>query len=135
MDRMRNRLFGLVMAGAVAGALIVGTMTATTATAAPAAKVTSGHCSGRSTWKLTLKYDAGRIESDAEVQTPKAGQAWTFKMFDNGVRFGSGMKTTLADGSWSATRFAANRAGVVDHIKVTARNAVTGETCALLGAL
>ena len=134
MDRMRSRLIGILMAGALAGALVVGTVIANTANAAPAVKVTNGHCSGPSTWKLTLKHDAGRIEADAEVQTPRAGQAWTFKMFDNGVRFGSGTKTTLADGSWSATRLATNRTGV-DHIKVTARNTVTSETCTLTGAL
>jgi hypothetical protein len=130
----------------VVGIAVIGAMAAAVLGASPAAFasrasvrplapiVRSGHCSGRSTWMLTLKYDSGKIESDVEVQTPRAGQAWSFKMYDNGVAFGSGTKTTLADGSWSATRYAPNRAGV-DHIKVTARNLVTGETCAATGAL
>lgn len=130
----------------VVGIAVVGTMAVAFLGAAPAAfasqasaraiapVVRSGHCSGSSTWMLTLKYDNGRIESDVEVQTPKAGQAWGFKMYDNGVVFGSGTKTTIADGSWSATRYAPNHVGI-DHIKVTAKNQVTGETCTATAAL
>jgi hypothetical protein len=133
MDTRGTRPIGLATAVALAATLILGAVTMGPASAATV-KVTKGRCGGASTWKLTLKFDAGRVESDAEVQTPTAGQGWAFRMIDNGVRFGSGNKTTIADGSWSATRLAANRVGT-DHIRVRARNTVTGETCVLRGAL
>ena len=98
----------------------------------PSAKVTSGHCTNRSTWTLTLKLDAGRVEADAELQTPKAGQRWKAVYRDNGAVFGRASKLTQADGSWSATRFASNASGA-DHIRVRAKNAATGEICRATG--
>jgi hypothetical protein len=128
-----KKFIGLMLVGAMGLTLFAAT-TATARTAAPNAVIKTGHCSAASTWKLTLKRDAGRIESDVEVQTPTAGQAWHFAMFDNGVKFGAGTKTTAADGSWSATRFAPNQAGT-DNILVRANNTVTGETCKAKAAL
>jgi hypothetical protein len=101
---------------------------------AAAAVIRTGSCSGPSTWKLTLKHDAGRIESDLEVQTPTAGQTWHYVMKDNGVRFAAGNKTTMADGSFSVTRFAANQAGT-DHILAKASNLTTGEVCRATAAI
>jgi hypothetical protein len=103
-------------------------------TAAPAAVINSGTCSGASTWKLTLKHHNGLIKSSVEVQTSTAGQRWHFSMKDNGVKFGSGLKWTASDGSWSATRFAANQAGT-DNIVVRARNRFTSETCTAKAAI
>ena len=107
------------------------------AIAAPSAaqtrvKVTSGHCANTSTWKLTLKRDHGRVEADAELQTPMSGQRWNAVYRDNGVVFGRASKRTQADGSWSATRFASNASGA-DHIVVRAKNAATGEICRATG--
>ncbi len=96
------------------------------------ATVTSGHCTNRSTWKLTLKLDHGRVEADAELQTPKSGQRWSAVYRDNGTVFGRASKLTQTDGSWSATRFASNASGA-DHIRVRARNAATGEICRATG--
>ena len=98
----------------------------------PSAKVTSGHCTNNSTWKLTLKLDAGRVEADAELQTPRSGQRWNAVYLDNGTVFGHASKLTQADGSWSATRFASNASGA-DHIRVRAKNAATGEICRATG--
>ena len=122
-----KKVIGLVVVGAMGLTLFAATA-ASARTSVSGAVIKTGNCSAASTWKLTLKRDAGRIESDVEVQTPAAGQAWHFAMFDNGVKFGSGKKTTVADGSWSATRFAANQAGT-DNILVKANNLVTAETC------
>ncbi len=102
------------------------------ASAQTRAKVAGGACSGASTWTLTLKWDVGRIESDMEVQTPAAGQVWTSVFKDNGTVFGRSSKTTRADGSWSATRFAPNQAGA-DSITVSSTNTVTGEVCNAAG--
>lgn len=117
---------GRVLGASMTAALVVAL--ALPAGAATQAKVTGGACSGASTWTLTLKWDAGRIESDMEVQTPAAGQVWTGGFKDNGVVFGHSSKTTLADGSWSATRFAPNQAGT-DAITVHSKNTVAGEVC------
>jgi len=102
--------------------------------AGTAAVVRTGSCSGPSSWKLTLKRDNGRIEADLEVQTPRAGQTWHAVFRDNGSVFGRATKTTQPDGSFSATRFAANQTGT-DHIRVRSANATTGEVCISTAAL
>ncbi len=95
----------------------------------PNVVVGSGSCSAGSTWLLTLKPDSTtRIEADLEVQTGVAGQAWRSKFFDNGAKFGHGSKVTLADGSFSITRYATDQAGS-DVITVKSKNVTTGETC------
>jgi hypothetical protein len=101
--------------------------------AAPAG-TTTGACSAASTWTLKLKLDNGRIESDVEVDSPAAGQVWTFVMKDNGVKFASGSRTTGAGGSFSVTKFATNQAGT-DKITVNSKNTVTGEVCRASGSL
>lgn len=126
MSKGTGRLLGVSVAVVLVGAL------ALPASAQTRAKVTSGTCSGASTWILTLKWDAGRVESDVEVQTPAAGQVWKSAFKDNGTVFGYSTKATLADGSWSATRFAANQAGP-DVITVRGTNTVTGEVCRASG--
>jgi len=117
---------------------IIAAVVATTgiflAAPAMAAVVRTGSCSGHSTWMLTLKRDNGRIEADLEVQTPRAGQTWHAVFRDNGSVFGRATKVTQPDGSFSATRFAPNKAGT-DHIRVRAANATTGETCIATAAL
>jgi len=115
---------------AIAAALAVSIMAAAapSATAATTSVAKSGACSGTSTWKLTLKNDNGKIEADVEVQTKTAGQKWRSRFADNGTVFGWATKTTQADGSFSATRYAINQAGS-DLIKVRSVNLTTGEVC------
>jgi hypothetical protein len=109
--------------------LVIGTSFVAPAVAASTRTVVrTGSCSGPSSWTLTLKPDNGRIEADLEVQTPKAGQTWHAVYRDNGSVFGRATKITQADGSFSATRYAANQAGT-DHIRVRSTNAATGEVC------
>ena len=129
-----RKIFGFSAAVLCAAALAGATPAASAAPTAPAAVVATGSCSGSSTWKLTLKHDAGRIESDLEVQTPAAGQTWHFVMKDNGVRFAAGNKATKADGSFSVTRFAANQAGT-DNILARATNLATAEVCRATAAI
>ena len=118
----------------VAVAMTLAAPLALPAQAATPVHVTSGSCSGNSSWKLTLKFDNGRVESDVEVQTPLAGQQWRSAFKDNGVVFGYALKTTVADGSFSATRFATNQAGP-DSILVKSTNVATGEVCRATGIL
>lgn len=119
---------------AIAGALALSIMAvaAPGATAATTSVVKSGACSGTSTWKLTLKNDNGKIEADVEVQTKTAGQQWRSRFADNGTVFGWATKTTQADGSFSATRYATNLVGP-DLIRVRSVNLTTGEVCRASG--
>ncbi len=121
-----KRFFSLVIA-AVAVVSIMAAASPGAAAPRPAV-VSSGACSGASQWRLTLKRDNARIEADVEVQTPAAGQQWRSRFADNGVVFGRALRTTVADGSFSATRFAANRTGP-DLIRVRSLNLITGEVC------
>lgn len=118
----------------VAAVIALTALLALPSQAATRAKVTSGSCSGNSTWKLTLKWDNGRVESDVEVQTPAPGQQWKSGFKDNGVVFGHALKTTQADGSFSATRFATNQVGP-DAITVKSTNLTTNEVCKASGVL
>jgi len=121
-----KRMLTVAVTAVVALALSAGVTPA--ATAATRAVVKTGSCSATSTWKLTLKKDLGRIEADVEVQTSHAGQQWRSRFADNGTVFARVTKTTVADGSFSATRFATNQAGA-DRIRIRSVNQTTGEVC------
>lgn len=91
----------------------------------------SGPCAGGS-WKLKTKLDDGRLAVEAEIDTNRAGQTWTWRLSDNGTQFASGTSTTTApSGSFSIRRITANRAGadtvriVVTRGATTCRGAVT----------
>ena len=129
-----RKIFGFTAAVLIVAAFAGAAPAAIAAPTAAAAVIRTGSCSGASTWKLTLKHDAGQIESDLEVQTPVAGQTWHYVMKDNGVRFAAGNKTTQADGSFSVTKFAPNQTGT-DHILARASNLTTGEVCRATAAI
>ena len=89
----------------------------------------AGSCSGPSQWKLSAKADDGRLEVEAEVDTPANGRAWTWQLTDKGAKVASGKAVTHApSGSFSIERHIANRAGT-DVITFKARAVRTGETC------
>ncbi|MBV9950683.1 MAG: hypothetical protein JO291_01935 [Acidimicrobiia bacterium] len=89
----------------------------------------SGNCTATTDWKLKAKPDDGRIEVEFEVDSNHAGQTWAVRIADNGVQVFSGNRMTQPpSGSFSVERRIANRAGV-DHIRATAHNARSGETC------
>jgi len=121
-----KKALSLTIAAALAVSIIA--VMSSAAAAPPTAVVKNGHCSSTSTWRLTLKKDHGRIEADVEVQTPRAAQRWRSRFSDNGIVFARVTKTTVADGSFSATRFATNKAGS-DLIRVRSVNLVSGEVC------
>jgi hypothetical protein len=85
----------------------------------------SGPCATGS-WKLKAKHDDGRIEVEAEVDTNRVGQVWSWRLSDNGTTFASGRATTAApSGSFSIRRTTADRPNA-DQIRLTAtRGAVT----------
>jgi uncharacterized membrane protein len=89
----------------------------------------SGHCSASSTWKLKAKPDDGRLEVEAEVDSNRVGQTWTWRILHNGGVTARGTATTKApSGSFSVQRRVVNAAGA-DHIGWRSHNGATGETC------
>ncbi len=86
-----------------------------------------GTCTGKSTSKLKLSTENGRIEVDLEVDQNRNGVKWTVVLTRNGVRFANLTRVTRApSGSFTAHRLIANPAGA-DVIRATAKRA--GETC------
>lgn len=90
----------------------------------------SGSCSGTSDWTLKAKHeDGGALEVEAEVDSNRAGQTWTWSLLDDGVVVRKGTATTVApSGSFTVRRVIGDRAGT-DRIRLRAANAATGETC------
>jgi hypothetical protein len=118
---------------------LVGLMAATLFSWAPAAMarqgnggsdvVTSGSCSGASTWKLKLSPDNAQIEVEFEVDQNVVGDTWKLVMRDNGTVFFKGRATTTsASGSFEVRQLTADLEGS-DHIVAKALNLSTGETC------
>ena len=97
--------------------------------AAPGVIRKSGSCTNGSTWKLKIKPDDGRIESEFEVDQNVNGAKWHVVLRNDGVKFFEGDRTTRApSGSFSLTRFSTNGTGP-DRIAARARNLATGEIC------
>jgi len=91
--------------------------------------IRTGACSNRSDWKLKLSPENGRIEVEFEVDTPRVGQTWRVKLFQNGNRFFLGTRTTLApSGSFELRVVRPNTAGT-DSFRGRAVNLTTGEVC------
>ena len=86
-----------------------------------------GTCTGKSTSKLKLSEENGRIEVEFEVDQNRNGVAWTVVLTRNGVRVARLTRITKApSGSFEVRRVVANRAGA-DVVKATATR--RGETC------
>ncbi|MFL6137610.1 MAG: hypothetical protein ACJ74O_07410 [Frankiaceae bacterium] len=74
--------------------------------------VTARGACGTATWKLKAAHDDGRIQVELEVDSNRAGQAWSVRITDNGTTVFSGTRTTLApSGSFEVRKLIANRAG------------------------
>ena len=56
----------------------------------------NGSCSAGTDWKIKAKADDGRIEVEAEIDSNKVGQSWSWKFKDNGAVFATGTSTTTA---------------------------------------
>ncbi len=86
-----------------------------------------GSCSGSTDWKLKAKEEDGRIEVEAEIDSNRTGQSWSWKLLHNGDVTARGTKTTRApSGSFEVGRLMVDLAGD-DHIKIRATHG--GETC------
>jgi hypothetical protein len=90
--------------------------------------VKTGKCSKSSTWKLKVKSDDGRLETEFEVDQNRVGKRWRVTLLRNGSRVFTGIRTTRApSGSFSVERLLAGSAG--SRIVATARALQSGETC------
>jgi hypothetical protein len=123
----RNRpslaIAGLLMVSAVALLLPA------TAAAKDGDVIRTGQCSNRSDWKLKLSNEDGRIEVEAEIDTPRVGQTWRLTLRHNGTRFFIGERVTRApSGSFEVRRVRPNFAGP-DSFRARAVNLTTGEVC------
>lgn len=97
---------------------------------------TQGNCSAGATvtaWKLKVKADDGALEVEAEVDSNRAGQVWSWTLSDNSVLTRSGSAKTVApSGSFSVERRISNRAGT-DHVVFRAVRA--GQVCTARASL
>ena len=125
--RTITKEFRVVAAGVLALA-VVGAG-ATSAEAKGREVIRTGGCDNSSAvWKLKAKADDGRIEVEFEVDSNVVGQTWSVRIGDNGTRFFTGTRTTVApSGSFEVERTIANRAGT-DQIRARATRGAA--TCA-----
>lgn len=88
-----------------------------------------GNCSMGADWKLKAKADDGRIEVEAEVDSSRSGQAWTWRILHNGGVSAHGTATTKPpSGSFEVRRLLVNATGP-DQIGWRSTNTASGETC------
>ena len=86
-----------------------------------------GTCTGKSTSKLKLSAENGRIEVEFEVDQNRNGIKWNVVLTRDGARVAQLARVTKApSGSFEARRLIANPAGA-DVVRATAHPA--GETC------
>jgi hypothetical protein len=91
--------------------------------------IKSGKCTASSTWKLKVKSDDGRIETEFEVDQNRVGKRWRVTLTRNGASAFSGIRTTVApSGSFSVRRLLASSAGG-NRIVASAKALQSGESC------
>ncbi len=91
-------------------------------------KRVAGRCDGRSTSKLKVKHDDGRIEAEFEVDQNRNGVKWGVQLRRNGRVVVSTSATTRApSGSFSVERKIANGPGS-DRVSARAVSP-SGEVC------
>jgi hypothetical protein len=88
-----------------------------------------GTCTGRSTAKLKLSPEDGRIEVEFEVDQNRVGKTWRVKIKRDGNVLASGTRVTQApSGSFTFRATVSNGAGA-DTIVGKARNLASGQVC------
>jgi len=122
--RTRATTYAVALAALSAG-LSVGLTTP--ADAGDREVIRRGSCSGSTDWKLKAKEEDGRIEVEAEIDSNRNGQSWSWKLLHNGDVTARGTRTTRApSGSFEVRRLMVDLAGD-DRINIRASHA--GETC------
>jgi hypothetical protein len=88
-----------------------------------------GACSAGSTWKLKVKSDDGRIETEFEVDQNRVGKRWRVTLVRNGSTVFNGIRRTVApSGSFEVRRLLAASAGT-NRIVANAKALQGGERC------
>jgi hypothetical protein len=114
---------------AIALGLVAGATTPALASGGGGDVRRGGGCTHGSVWRLKAKPDDGRIEVEAEVDSNRAGQAWTWRILHDGRVSAHGRsRTRPPSGSFSVERRLVDTAGR-DHIGWRAFNRGTGEHC------
>jgi hypothetical protein len=91
-----------------------------------------GTCTGRSTSKLKLSDDDGRMEVEFEVDQNRNGVPWTILLRRDGVRVATAVRVTRPpSGSFELRRVIANGAGT-DVVSARAMRR-SGEVCSARG--
>ena len=122
-----RKLVGLGLAALVTAVVLVSAMPA--AAGGDREVIRTGNCSRASDWKLKLKLDDGRIETEYEVDQNRSGQRWRVVLRRDGAVFFRGIRTTRPpSGSFEVERRPVNRAGR-DRITARALNLRSGEVC------
>ena len=122
---MIGKLTRITAAVALATAMIG----VTPALANDADVIREGNCSGGSDWKLKLSPENGRIEVEYEVDQNVNGVQWRVRIFKEGVRIFSGIRTTQApSGSFEVRVVTGNTTGD-DSFTARAVNLSSGEVC------
>ena len=92
-----------------ATALVAAAVPVLAASAAPAGDddetIRRGSCSSGATWKIKAKPDDGRLEVEAEIDSNRVGQTWTWVLRHNGsVSARGASRTTGRSGSFEVER-------------------------------
>jgi hypothetical protein len=87
-----------------------------------------GSCVRSSDWRLKASPDDGRIEVRAEVDSPRRGQVWRWRILHDGYTSAKGKARTRGGGSFRVERTMVDARGR-DRIGWRAVNQKTGERC------
>jgi hypothetical protein len=91
--------------------------------------VKQGKCTGSSTWKLKVKSDDGRLETEFQVDQNRVGKRWRVTLGRDGSTVFRGIRTTVApSGSFTVRRLLAASAGTT-RIVASAKALQSGESC------
>jgi hypothetical protein len=91
--------------------------------------IKQGKCTGSSTWKLKVKSDDGRLETEFEVDQNRVGKRWRVTLVRDGSTVFRGIRTTVApSGSFTVRRLLAASAGTT-RIVASAKALQNGERC------
>jgi hypothetical protein len=91
--------------------------------------IKQGKCTGSSTWKLKVKSDDGRLQTEFEVDQNRVGKRWRVTLVRDGSTVFRGIRTTVApSGSFTVRRLLAASGGTT-RIVASAKALQSGENC------
>jgi hypothetical protein len=111
------------------GLVVVALFAPTAAIAKDGDVITTGPCSGASTWKLKLSDEDTGKEVKIEVDQNVVGDQWKVRILLNGDVLFKGKRTTVAPSGEFKVRRVVTDLPTKDVVKIRARNLSTGETC------